>query len=84
MTNLEIIKYLAHNNPARLAELIDDIYCTGWNCGAYAAINDSGIFSDHEIDDFYEWINQEASGGFFIDYEIAEWAKIVGQNEVKE
>lgn len=74
MTNLEIIKYLASNNPTRLSELLDDIYCTAWNCGAYAT-NTSGRISQCEIDDFGEWINQEAETDFFFENELEEWSK---------
>ena len=78
MTNLEIIKYLATNNPTRLAELLDDIYCNAWNCGSYAGSNGEGkILESCEIDDFGEWINQEASADFFFDREIEEWAKVI-------
>ena len=76
MTNLDIIKYLAHNNPTRLAELLDDIYCTAWNCGAYAS-NTSGRISQCEIDDFGEWINKEVNTNFFFDHELEEWSKAI-------
>lgn len=33
MTNLEIIKYLATNNPTRLAGLLDDLYCDAYSDG---------------------------------------------------
>lgn len=75
MTNLEIIKYLASNNPTRLAELLDDIYCCAWNAGAYAANTDGARFIPNEIDDFGEWINQDANTNFFFDYELEEWSK---------
>ena len=57
MTNLEIIKYLATNNHTRLAELLDDIYCSAWNCGSYAAIS-KNLFSENEIDDFYDGLTK--------------------------
>lgn len=76
MTNLEIIKYLATNNPTRLAELLDDIYCNAWNCGAYAT-NTSGRISQCEIDDFGEWINKEANTDFFFDNELEEWSQAI-------
>ena len=77
MTNLEIIQYLALNNPTRLAEFLDDLWCTAWNCGNYAAINQGKEFSESEIDDFKEWINQEANTNFFFDYELEEWLKFI-------
>ncbi len=77
MTNLEIIKYLAANNPTRLAELLDDIYCCAWNAGAYAANTDGARLSQNEIDDFGEWINPEANTNFFFNYELEEWSKAI-------
>ena len=76
MNNLDIIKYLALNNPARLAELLDDIYCCAWNAGVYAANADGARFSPNEIDDFGEWINQEANTNFFFDHELEAWSKV--------
>lgn len=79
MTNLEIIKYLATNNPTRLAELLDDIYCTAWNCGSYAGSNGEGkLLEECEIDDFNEWINKDASkSGYYYDYELEAWSKAI-------
>lgn len=74
MTNLEIIKYLTINNPARLAELLDDIYCSAWNCGSCAG-STGKIMEECEIDDFGEWINQEANTNFFFENELKEWSK---------
>ena len=72
MTNLDIIKYLATNNPARLAELLDDIYCTAWNCGSYAGSNKGEKFlKECEIDDFDEWLNQDAAkSGLYYNEEL--------------
>lgn len=78
MTNLEIIKYLSAKNPDRLAELLDDIYCNAWNCGSYAGSNGEGkILEECEIDDFGEWIKQEANTNFFFDHELEEWSKLI-------
>ena len=74
MTNLEIIKYLASNNSTRLAELLDDIYCNAWNCGSCAG-STGKIMEECEIDDFGEWINQEANTDFFFENELEEWSK---------
>lgn len=77
MTNLEIIKHLASNNPTRLAELLDGIYCTAWNCGSCAA--STGKFMEEcEIDDFKEWLNEDASkSGYYHDHELEEWSKVI-------
>ncbi len=83
MTNIEIIKYLALNNPARLAELLDDIYCSAWNCGSYAASSGGNVFSEHEIDDFGEWINQEANTNFFFESELEEWSKAINNPSIE-
>lgn len=78
MTNLDIIKHLATNNPARLAELLDDIYCCAWNCGSYAGSNGEGnILEECEIDDFEVWINQEANTDFFFEEELEEWSNAI-------
>ena len=82
MTNLEIIKYLATNNPTRLAELLDDIYCCAWNCGSCAG-STGKIMEECEIDDFGEWINQEANTNFFFDYELAEWSKVINNPSIE-
>lgn len=76
MTNLEIIKYLVTNNPTRFAELLDDIYCNAWNCGSYSGITGK-IIEECEIDDFNEWIHQEANTDFFFDHELEEWSKAI-------
>ena len=71
MTNLDIIKYLAFNNPARLAELLDDIYCIGWNNGSYAASTGK---DDEDLDINDGWLDQPAAdSGLFHDYELKEW-----------
>ena len=79
MTNLEIIKYLANNNPTRLAELLDDLYCIAWNNGSYASSNGEGkILEECEIDDFNEWLYEDASKrGYYYDHELEEWSKAI-------
>lgn len=77
MANLEIIKYLAFNNPTRLAEFLDDIYCIGWCHGAYEQrhINDNNTLAfDLEFVE-NQWLNQEADEDFFLDNELNEWLK---------
>ena len=77
MTNLDIIKYLAYENPSRLAELLDDIYCIAWNNGSYAGSNGEGkLLEECEIDDFNDWLHEDpAKCGMYYDEELAEWAK---------
>lgn len=77
MTNLDIIKYLALNNPTRLAELLDDIYCCAWNCGSYARSSGEGKILEECEMEFAEseWLNQEADEDFFLDCELKEWTK---------
>lgn len=82
MTNLEIIKYLATKNPARLAELLDDIYCNAWNCGAYSG-STGKIMEECEIDDFGAWINQEANTNFFFEKELEEWSKAINKPTIE-
>jgi hypothetical protein len=73
MTNLEVIKYLATNRPARLAELLEDIYCTAWNDGANDRIGD-----ESSIPNFDKWIYEDASkSGFHYNYELEEWSKAI-------
>lgn len=82
MTNLEIIKHLATNNPARLAELLDDIYCSAWNCGSCAG-STGKIMEECEIDDFDEWINQEANTNFFFDHELKRWSRAINNPSIE-
>lgn len=79
MTNLDVIKYLSVNNPSRLADLLDEIYCIAWNNGSYASSNGEGkILEECEIDDFEEWIKQDAAeSGFFLDREIEDWKSLI-------
>jgi hypothetical protein len=85
MTNLDIIKYLATNNPARLAEFLDEIWCIAWNHGASVQYllhkgGESGadkiIDSDLEFSES-KWLEQEANTDFFLDREIEEWSKAI-------
>ena len=77
MTNLDIIKYLAYENPSRLAELLDDIYCNAWNCGSCAA-STGKIVEECEIDNFNEWLYEDASKrGYYYDDELKEWHKAI-------
>lgn len=73
MTNLEVIKYLTINNPTRLAELLEDIYCTAWNDGANDKFGDESA-----IPNFDKWIYEDAAkSGMHYDYELKEWSKAI-------
>ena len=77
MTNLDIIKYLSINNPTRLAELLEDIYCNAWNCGSCAA-STGKVMEECEIDDFNEWLNEDAEKcGYYYDHELEQWSKAI-------
>lgn len=84
MTNLDVIKYLATNNPSRLAELLDDIYCKAWSCGSYCASSGGKVLENTEIDDFNEWINQDAAeSGFYYEHELEEWSKAINNPSIE-
>lgn len=84
MTNLEIIKYLALNNPARLAELLDDLYCHAWNAGVYFAQDGKSPFEENDIDDFNEWFSRDAATtGLYYDKELEEWFKAINNPSIK-
>lgn len=73
MTNLEIIKYLATNNPTRLVELLEGIYCMAWNDGAWDRIGD-----ESSIPSFEKWIYEDAvQSGMYHDYELEVWSKVI-------
>lgn len=85
MTNLDIIKYLAINNPTRLAVLLDDIYCCAWNCGAYAQRNiEEDKISELEME-FSEskWLEQEANTDFFFEEELEEWSNALNNPSIE-
>ena len=73
MTNLEIIKYLATNNPTRLAALLNDIY---WAGRLYHHTSAMGQNPTKEFDDFEKWLNNDAkkSSVWYKD-ELKEWSK---------
>lgn len=71
MTNLDIIKYIAFNKPARLAELLDDIYCISWNNGAYTERTSK---NDNDLEINNDWLNQPAANSeLFHNYELKEY-----------
>ena len=70
MTNLDIIKYLANNNHARLAELLNDIYDIAYTDG-YNDDIDAGP-------NFEKWIGEDASKHrYYYDNELEEWSKAI-------
>ena len=75
MTNLEIIKYLAYENPSRLAELLNDIRCDGRLRHHISAM---GRNPSNEFDDFEQWLNSDAkkSSVWYKD-ELKEWNKAI-------
>ena len=73
MTNLDVIKYLSTNKPARLAELLEDIYCCAWNDGANDRFGD-----ESSIPNFDKWICEDAAkSGMHYSYELEQWAKAI-------
>lgn len=82
MTNLEIIKYLASNNPTRLAELLDDI-C--WFARSHDKFLAMGERSTKEINDFEEWLNEDASKrNYYYDDELEEWSRAISPTPTLE
>ena len=73
MTNLDIIKYLAYENPSRLAELLEDIYCQAWNDGANDKFGD-----ESSIPSLEKWLYEDPTEcGMYYDYELKEWNKAI-------
>ena len=73
MTNLEIIKYLAANNPVRLAELLEDIYCQAWNDGANDKFGDESSILSLE-----KWLYEDAGKcGMYYYHELEKWNKAI-------
>jgi hypothetical protein len=79
MTNLEVIKYLATNKPARLAELLEDIYCCAWNDGANDKLGD-----ESSIPNFDKWIYEDAAkSGMHYNYELEQWSKAINNPSIE-
>ena len=75
MTNLDIIKYLAYENPRRLAALLEDISGYIWIDGA----NDK-FSSDSSFPNFHKWIYEDASTthpSLYRDGELEKWNKAI-------
>lgn len=84
MTNLEIIKYLATNNPTRLAELLNHIYCHAWNAGVFFTQSYENPFEENDIDDFNEWFSRDAATtGLYHDKELEEWTKAINNPSIE-
>ena len=82
MTNLQIIKYLALNNPDRLAELFEDIYCSAWNDGAN--FTNDNYHPTFDTNGMREWLYDDASKlGLYFEGELKEWSKIVDNNTIE-
>ena len=80
MTNLDIIKYLAYENPTRLAYLLDDICGYVWNDGANERL---GI--DDSFPSFHKWLYEDASTSHYLyrDNEPEEWSKAINNPSIK-
>lgn len=82
MTNLEIIRYLALNNPERLGELLEDIYCLAWNDGANAYSENYPQTID--LGEMHEWLYDDASKlGLYFEDELKEWSEPIKQHTVE-
>ena len=75
MTNLDIIKYLATNNPSRLAQCFNDIH---WDGCLRHHVSALGRNPSNEFDDFEKWLNNDAkkSSVWYKD-ELKEWSKAI-------
>ena len=70
MTNLDIIKYLANNNPSRLVEFLDDIYDVAYTDGYNDDID--------AMPDFEEFLFVDASKcNVWASSELEQWSKII-------
>ena len=76
MTNLEIIKYLANNNPDRLGALLEDIHCCAWHDGVMDKLGDEST-----LPLMTEWIYEDASTIHYLykDSELEEWSNAINQ-----
>ena len=70
MTNLEIIKYLATNNPTRLADFLNEICYDAWDFGR--------LHRTRPITDWDEWLQADPKTTWdFNSNEIEEWSKAI-------
>ena len=84
MTNLDIIKYLAHYNPTRLASFLNKICYDAWNLGR--------LHRERPITDWEEWLQSDPkTTWYFSPNELEAWSediedkpKILCKAEVSE
>ena len=70
MTNLEIIKYLASNNPARLADFLNEMCYDAWDFGR--------LHRTRPITDWDEWLQADPRATWdFNPEEIEKWSKAI-------
>lgn len=70
MTNLDIIKYLATNNPTRLADFLNGICYDAWDFGR--------LHWTRPITDWDEWLEADPKTTWDFNLEeIEEWSKVI-------
>jgi hypothetical protein len=70
MTNLEIIKYLATNNPTRLADFLNEICYDAWDFGR--------LHRTRPITDWDEWLQADPKTTWDFNLnEIEKWSKAI-------
>ena len=70
MTNLDIIKYLAANNPTRLADFLNEICYDAWDFGR--------LHRTRPITDWDEWLQADPRSTWdFNPEEIEQWSKAI-------
>lgn len=70
MTNLDIIKYLATNNPTRLADFLNKICYDAWDFGR--------LHRTRPITEWDEWLQADPHATWdFNPEEIEEWSKTI-------
>ena len=77
MTNLEIIKYFANNNPTLLAEFLNDICYDAWDFGR--------LHQTRPVTDWDEWLQADPNVTWdFSPKEIEEWSKDINPTHTLE
>ena len=70
MTNLDIIKYLATNNPERLADFLNEICYDAWDSGR--------LHQTRPITDWDEWLQTDPLVTWEFNHEeIKEWSEAI-------
>ena len=77
MTNLDIIKHLATNNPTRLGELLEDIYCGAYNDGYVDDWDSKPNFKELLFEDAFELSMP------FYNHELEEWSKAINNPSIE-